>query len=79
MHAYRDYVGYLQALHCLAVKPPNGTRRGLIPGPLNTHPCVYPLSLAHADNTNTSSPEWGVPLLALMHLLPLLPGLKSAD
>ena len=33
----------------LADKPPNGTRRGLIPGPLNRHPCAYPLSLAHAD------------------------------
>lgn len=38
----------------LASKPPNGTRRGLIPGPVNTHTrltCAYPPSPAHANCT----------------------------
>ena len=38
----------------LAGKPPNGTRRGLIPGPLNPLPCAYPLSLAHADISSSN-------------------------
>ena len=31
-----------------STNPPNGTRRGLIPGPVNRPPCAYPLSTAHA-------------------------------
>lgn len=43
MHVYRDHVGYLQP------NQPNGTRRGLIPGPVNMPTCLYPLSPAHAN------------------------------